>query len=510
MKTIASICAVALMTAVITAAHAGSKNNSLTIALSEPIDGVSEFDAPSDEGQLHTRAVLDRLLSVDSAQGKLMPLLARSWKQINPTTWEFDLRSDVKFHDGSVFDADDAVYTLNWASDPKVNLRLKNRFTWVDKAEKLGPNSIRIKTVRPYALALYSLAVSFPMVPSDYHGKLENKSDFGWKPVGTGSYKAISVDRNAGIVLVPNENYVQANSAQPKATIGRVVIKSIADEQTRMAQMMVDNVELTRVVSTDVGGEMKGDKRFAITAVNGLQYFYLYLDAANRTGTGVLKDARVRQAIAHAIDRDAIRREIVPGGKDAFALKELCVPFQVGCASTVALPAYDPARARALLKEAGMEKGFDLELTALDRSRPIAEAISGYLSRVGIRSTIKTVTFTAYTKLQGEGKFQGLVHIYGSGGVPDTGQLLSFHFNNKVRDYAHDPRINEIAGQAETMSDMSARNKLIQEALDINNRQSYVIPLSGAPQAFVHIADLVVPTTTLNGYGIVLSALAWK
>jgi hypothetical protein len=46
--------------------------------------------------------------------------------------------------------------------------------------------------------------------------------------------------------------------------------------------------------------------------------------------------------------------------------------------------------------------------------------------------------------------------------------------------------------------------------LDINNRQSYVIPLSGAPQAFVHIADLVVPTTTLNGYGIVLSALAWK
>ena len=105
MKTIASICAVTLMTAGITAAHAGSKNNSLTIALSEPIDGVSEFDAPSDEGQLHTRAVLDRLLSVDSAQGKLMPLLATSWKQIDPTTWEFDLRSDVKFHDGSVFDA---------------------------------------------------------------------------------------------------------------------------------------------------------------------------------------------------------------------------------------------------------------------------------------------------------------------------------------------------------------------------------------------------------------------
>ena len=166
--------------------------------------------------------------------------------------------------------------------------------------------------------------------------------------------------------------------------------------------------------------------------------------------------------------------------------------------------------AKALLKEAGYENGFDLELTALDRSRPVAEAISGYLSRVGIRSSIKTVTFTAYTKLQGDGKMQGLVHIYGSGGVPDTGQLLSFHFNNKVRDYAHDARVNAITEQAETLFDQAARNRLIQEALDINNRQAYVIPLSGAPQAFVHTKELIVPTTTLNGYGVVLGALKWK
>jgi peptide/nickel transport system substrate-binding protein len=510
MKTIASICAVTLMTAGITTAHAGSKNNSLTIALSEPIDGVAEFFASSDESQLHSRAVYDRLLSVDHEKSKILPLLATSWKQIDTTTWELNLRDDVKFHDGSKFDADDVVYTLNWASDPAVKLRLKNRFSWISKAEKLSPTRVRIKTVEPYATTLLTLAISVPIVPSDYHGSFQKKEDFEYKPVGTGTYRAVSVDRNAGIVLEANPDYPQASSAQPKPTIGKIVIKSIPDEQTRIAQMLVDAVDLTRVVTTDVGTQMKADRRFTITTVNGLQYFYLYLDAADRSGGGVLKNPKVRQAIAHAIDRDEIRKEIIPGGKDAFEMKALCIPFQIGCSSSMPVPAYDPAKAKALMKEAGYENGFDLELTALDRSRPAAEAISGYLSKIGIRSTIKTITFTAYTKLQADGKFQGLVHIYGSGGVPDTGQIVNFHFNNKIRDYAHDARINEIGDRIETLFDEGERNKLIREAMDINNRQSYVIPLSGAPQAFVHTVDLVVPTTTLNGYGIVLSALAWK
>lgn len=140
----------------------------------------------------------------------------------------------------------------------------------------------------------------------------------------------------------------------------------------------------------------------------------------------------------------------------------------------------------------------------------MAEAISGYLSRVGIKSTIKTITFTAYTKLQADGKFQGLAHIYGSGGVPDTGQIINFHFNNNIRDYANNARINEIATKIETMFDEGERNKLIQEAMDINNREAYVIALSGAPQAFLHSSDLLLPSTTLNGYGITLNAVKWK
>ena len=129
---------------------------------------------------------------------------------------------------------------------------------------------------------------------------------------------------------------------------------------------------------------------------------------------------------------------------------------------------------------------------------------------MGIGSTIKQVTFTAYRKLQRTGKMQGLVNIYGSGGIPDTGRVLSFHFNNPSRDYAKDARINAIAAETAISFDVAKRNALFKEALDINNRKVYVIPLGAAPQVFLHTADLAVPNTTINGYGAVVNLLKWK
>jgi len=491
-------------------AWAGSKDNSLSIALSEPIEGVAEIFAPNDEAQLAGRAVFDRLLSVNTANGKVLPLLATSWKQVDDKTWDFTLRTDVKFHDGTPFTADDLVYTLNWTSDPNVKFRLKNRFTWIEKAEKLGPSSVRVRTNDPFAVTLLSLGIQVPILPAVYHAKFANKPDFDWQPIGTGPYKAVSVDRNAGLTLAANENYVQANTFFPKPSIQRVTIKSIPDEQARMAQMMVDSLELTRVVSTDIGAAMKTDPRFAATTVNGLQYFFFLLDAADRSGIGVFKDARVRHAIAHAIDRDAIRKQIVPGGDNAFSLDQLCVPVQVACTSTVKLPAYDPAKARALLKEAGLEKGFAFEIVSLDRSRPVAEAISGYLSRVGIRASINNVTLGVMAKIRSENKMNALVFIYGSGGIPDTGSVLNYHFTNEQQDFTRNDRLHEIAKRSETLLDDTARAKLIGEALDLNNREMFVLPVSGAPQAFVFAKGLTIPQVTLSGYGLLLNQLTWK
>lgn len=492
------------------AAHADEKSGTLNVAIAEQIEGISPIYAPGGEPQLYDRVVFDKLISFDPKTNAFLPLLAKSWKQIDATTWEFTLRDDVTFHDGSVFDADDAVYTFNWVADPKVRFRLKNRFTWIRGAEKVDAHTVRLSSKRPFARTLGLLSTNPPMFPSDVHGAMADKSRFGQEPIGTGAYRAASVDPDGGIVLEARGGYVQANRMRPAPAITRVRILPIHDAQTRVAQLLIGNVDLTRVVNKDTGSQLAQDPRFAVTSVNGLQYNYLALDAADRSGIGALKDLRVRQAIAHAIDRAELKRDVVVGGETALEMDALCIPFQVGCATKVPLSAYDPAKAKRLLANAGYPDGFEIELTAIARTRGVAEAVSGYLRDVGIRAKIRQVTFVVYRKLQLSGQMQGSVQIYGSGGVADAGTVLNFHFIAPARDYARDAKLTELTRLADGTLDAARRATLMRDAFDLNNRQVYVIPLAAAPQVFVHAKDLVVPAITLNGYGAVLNQLTWK
>ena len=312
-------------------AQADMKSGTLNIAIAEPIEGVSPIYSPSGESQLYGRVVFDTLLSIDHETGKILPHLATSWKQVNPTTFEFTLRDDVTFHDGSKFDADDVVYTLNWLSDPKVKFRLKGpRFGWIKGAEKLGSHKVRLLAKRPNAIALSLIAANTPIYPSDVHGALKKKATFGRKPVGTAGYRVASFDQNKGITLVARDGYRHANKARPAPAIKRISIRPIPDEQTRIAEMLTGSVDITRVANKDIAQGMKANPKFRITSVNGLQYNYLYLDAADRTGVGFLKNLKVRQAIAHAINRGELKKSIIVGGEGAFPMKALCIPFQVG------------------------------------------------------------------------------------------------------------------------------------------------------------------------------------
>ena len=493
------------------AAEAGKKSGTLNIAIAEQIEGISEFNSPSGESQLYTRVVMDRLFNLDHDTGKILPSLGISWKKINSTTFEIRLRRDITFHDSSKFDADDVVYTINWASNPKTRFRLKGpRFGWIKGAEKLGSHKVRLLAKRPFSLAKITLAVGVPILPSDMHSALAKKSTFGRKAVGSGAYKLVSLDENTGIILVARDNFRHANKSRPVPSIKRITIRPVIDEQTRMALMLTDEIDLTRVASRDTAAAMKANAKFRVTPVNGLQYNYLYLDAADRTGIGALKKLKVRQAIAHAINRAEIKANVIVGGDGAFELKALCIPFQTGCGSTTTPYPFDPAKAKQLLAEAGHASGLTIELTAISRTRGVAEAISGYLRKVGIGSSIRQVSFPVYRKLQRGGKLQALVNIFGSGGVPDTARVLSFHFNNKGRDYAKDAHINQIARLTTSTFDAGKRNALFIEAMDIINRQAYIIPIAAAPQVFLHSKDVAVPSTTINGYGAVVNQLKWK
>ena len=490
-------------------AAAQKSKDTLRIGFYDPIPGVDLVYDPKGETALTARAVFDTLIAYNERTGKFEPLLAKSWKTVDPTTYEFVLRDDVRFHDGSAFDADDVVYTLNFVADPKVKFRIKSRFLWIAKAEKVDSHTVRVTTKGPRAVAMARFAVSIPMFPSDVHGALKNKAAFGKKPIGTGPYKVVAYSPNDGVRMVRNPDYRHGSPSRPAGSIENVHVLPIPDVQNQVAQLITGGLDMIHNVPKDQADNLAQNPGLAVTVSNGILYRYIAFDAIGRTGSDDLKDARVRRALIHAIDRDSIRRNIFAGGEAVQKMDSICKPIQIGCVFDVKPPAYDPGKAKALLKEAG-KSDLKLQVTTLPEARKVAEAIVGYLRAVGVEASIKSVTFGAYRKLQRTGKIQTLVHQFSSGGVPDSDALVSFYFGSKARNYYGDKQIAGWMKEAGSTFDTAARETLYRKIFNRINEQAYIVPIASLPSVFVHAKDLEIDKGIINPFGAQLARIRWK
>lgn len=504
----ASFIAAAALIAAAPAAAQKSKDT-LRIGFYDPIPGVDLIYDPKGETALTARAVFDTIISYNEKTKKFEPLLAKSWKRVNPTTYEFKLRDDIKFHDGSPLDADDVVYTVNWAADPKVKFRIKTRFLWIKKAEKVDKYTVRISTKGPKAVALARFAVSLPIFPSDVHSKLKNKAAFGKNPIGTGPYKVASYDLRSGVKLVRNDDYRHGVPSKPAGKIKHVHVLPIPDVQTQVAQMLTGGLDMIHNVAKDQADNLALDPRLAMTVSNGILFRYIAFDALGRTGSDDLKDVRVRRAIIHAIDRESIRLNIFAGGKAVQKMDSICKPIQIGCVFDEKPPKFDPAMAKKLLGDAG-KAGLKLQITTTAETSKVAEAIAGYLRAVGVKASIKSVTFGAYRKLQRSGKIQTLVHQFSSGGVPDVDALVPFFFASKARNYYGDKQILGWMKAAGANFDTAEREVLYRKIFDRINSQAYIIPIASLSSVFVHSKDLVIAKGIINPFGAQLSRISWK
>ena len=224
---------------------AQKSKDTVRIALSNAIRTVDITVDPRPDVGFSARWVHDTLIFFDERADKFRPLLAKSWKQVDSKTYDFELRQGLKFHDGSAFDADDVVYTINWMIDPKTRSRAKTSWTWIKSIEKLGSHKVRFHGKRPTSNALFKLAYTTPIYPSDVHGAYKVKSDFGRKPVGLGPYRAVSVDTKKGkITLVPNKGYAHGGTWKQAANIGKIELIHIPDRQTQVAQLLTGGVDI--------------------------------------------------------------------------------------------------------------------------------------------------------------------------------------------------------------------------------------------------------------------------
>lgn len=493
-------------------ALAQKSKNTVRYALTSPLVMADPIYNPGGDTTLLNVAIHDQLLRLDPKKGKFLPGIAESWKRINPTTYEFKLKKGLKFHDGSDLDAEDVAYTINFLSNPKVRFRIKSRFLWIKGAEKINQHTVRLTTKKPAAFALMRASASLLVFPSDMHGSLAKKNAFGLRPVGSGPYRAVQIDRNKGAILERFKDYKLAADGHPAGSIDRFIAIPIPDVQSQVAQLLTGGVDLTRNLPKDQVDSLRSKAEFAISAQDGPSYSYINMDARGRSDQKAFKDIRVRKAVLHAINRRAIQDTFINRGKELPLPRAMCRPYMIGCDFSATIPGYDPAKAKKLLAEAGFPEGFVAEIVATSGMRAVAQAVGGDLRKIGIKTTIQAVPLVAFRKLERSGKVQLRIGGWGApGGVLDINTTTSYFFAPGGRNYNMDPALIKLRGQADITLDNSKRKAIAKQIFNRVTEQAYLVPIAWNLTAYVHAKDLNVPNPGPHrSMGAKINELRWK
>jgi peptide/nickel transport system substrate-binding protein len=502
----------ALLAALSVPAAAQKAADTLRFAFQDPISTVDIFFDPKPETEFAEDAIFDNLIVYDAKTRTYKPGLAASWKHVDAKTLELKLRPGITFHDGSPLTADDVVYTLNYLSDPKSKLRYAANWNFIDHAERVSSDTVRIVMKRPTAYDLARLATNTPIYPKAIHGKLAEKVDFGrTHPVGTGPYMVKSIDSTHGIVLVKNPHYKSPGPWRPAPSIGTIKLIPMPDLQTEIATMMTGGLDLIHDVPKDQAQNLAQTPGFAMTASQGLTFYFMAMASEDKSGNAPeLTKPEVRKALSMAIERESLAKNLVPGGDAVQVVDAFCIDTQVGCVHSAKPPAFDPEGAKKLLAEAGYPNGFDVDITAYPGAWPEAEAVGGMLRKIGVRASVNTLTFVAYRKKQAAGKIQILVGHWASGGMPDAAAAADFLFAGGPRDYWNDKQLIDWQKEAGGEMDSAKRDALYKKIFNRINEKHYALTLTTFPTIFVHSADLVVPKGSLTTAGAQLDEMHWK
>lgn len=485
MKTI--ILAAAILTAVVSSpALAGKSDNTLNIAWKGELATLDRYFNTLREGIIVGRLVWDSLLFKDPKTLEYKPLLAKSFRFVDQTTMEFDLRQGIMFHNGEEFDADDVVYTLNFVSNPDNKVLTQRNVNWIAGAEKLGKYKVRLQMKAPTPTALEFLAGPLLIYPNEYYSKVGPKG-MASKPVGTGPYRVTNFKPGASITF---ERYKGYFAASPKGLpqIEKIVQRTIPDQNTQIAELLSKRIDWIWKVPVDQAKRMQGHPGITIANEQTMRVGYLSFDSSNRTGkSSPVNNPLVRKAIAHAIDRETIVKTLVGGS--SVVVHSACHPDQFGCEQDVVTYEYNPEKAKELLAKAGFPAGFAIDMYAY-RNRPYAEAIMGYLSKVGIKTNLVWLKYAALRDKVYAGEVEFTFMTWGSYSFHDVSAITSHFFKATKDDYARDNSLIVDLKEGDESVDAAKRQAAYSRAIKRIADNAYWLPLFTYNVNYAHSADL--------------------
>ena len=438
----------------------------------------------------HHRNVFDPLVLRDARQ-QTMPGLAVSWKPLDDTTWEFKLRKGVKFHDGSTFDAEDVVASLKRVPLVKTTGGFTFFTSQISDVQVVDPHTIRIKTKEAYPLMALDLSHVF-IIPKEAAETVESEPfNSGAKAIGTGPFKFAKWTKGDRTVLVRNEDYWGK-----KPEWETVTFRIISNDAARVASLLAGDVDMIEKVPPAEVNNLRKNPSLSVWESTSNRVIYLYLDQRDKTPMitdndgnplpkNPLQDIRVREAISKAIDRKAIVEKVMENL--AIAAGQILPPGFFGVSKKLKPDTYDPARAKALLAEAGYPDGFRTTIQGPNdryvNDYKVVQAVAQMLTRVGIRSKVDTMPKNVFFKRASKLEFS--VNLQGWGSTGEASSVLRgiLYTHNKetgmgtfnIGRYSN-PKMDALVDQALVTVDDDKRAALLVRATELAMADYALIP----------------------------------
>jgi len=436
------------------------------------------------------------------------PALAVSWQQVDPKRWRFKLRSGVKFQDGTPFAADDVVFSIERALAK--NSQRAFQLRGVLEARKVDDQTVDFLLEAPDAVLPEKLiyvgimsrawaAAHGVLEPQNYNAKQETYAVRNAN--GTGPYQLKSYESDVRTVLVANPHWWGK-----RGNVDEAVYVVVQSDATRLAALVSGQVDFVIDPPFQDVPRLKQEGRFKLAQMTDIGTQYLGFDQSRDElqfgdvkGRNPFKDVRVRRAVYQAIDIDAIVSKVLRGqatatGSYVSRLVDGYVPDLDRRLS------YDPAAARALLKEAGYAGGFGVTLDCVNVAfrAAVCQAIAGMLAQIGIRTTFQPwPTATFFPKLtQATTSFFEFGWSPGTDAWPSLNAIIRSHGSDGAGTFNggrySNPRLDQVVDAIRVEPDISRRRQLVGDALRIMGAELPLIPLYRRTLTWVMRPDIDV------------------
>jgi peptide/nickel transport system substrate-binding protein len=405
--------------------------------------------------------VLGCLVSYDFKTGDYAPGLAESWRVEDPTTWIFNLRRGVTWHDGSPFTAADVLHSFNRIANDPGSRQKSNISPVVERVEIVDDHTIKVITKTPTAPLLDYFK---ELVAITSKAQYDQYGDDVWKekPLGTGPYIFKELVPNQYLVIAKNPNWWGGAVDGPDEVVYRVM----REPEVRATALLNGEIQIAQSVPPHMAERITAAPAKKIVTADTVEIMFLAMSPRTKPWDNKL----VRQAVAYAIDRDAIIDGVFHG--QAIRLDGPIGPGQYAYQPDLQPRyTYDPERARQLLAQAGYPTGLDVEFfTPVGRytqDKQAAEAMTAMLNAVGIRARLLTSEWpTLWADVQ-----VGKVPFYymGRGSVLDPGRPLSEYFESGVspRVGYSNPALDALFVKERGSFDPNERKKVLSDLLSL-------------------------------------------